>query len=88
MPDRRHDLIDRIVTERERQLSLPGSETDTRKGVNDWLMTAIFYLSQARQRGVEQTTQLDYEDELIKASAIILAALEHADFMSSKGLLK
>jgi hypothetical protein len=88
MHDRRRDIVERIIGERERNFSLPGSETDTLKGVNDWLMTAIFYLSQARQRGAEQTTQLDYEDELVKAAAIILAALEHADFMSSKGLLK
>jgi hypothetical protein len=88
MPDRRRDIVDRIIGERERNLMLPGSETDTIKGVNDWLITAIFYLSQARQRGAEQTTQLDYEDELVKAAAIILAALEHADFMSEKGLLK
>ena len=67
---------------------LPGSESDTKKSVNDWLMTAIFYLAQARQRGLENTTKEVYENELITSASIILAALEHSDFMSDKGLLK
>lgn len=88
MHDRRRELVDRIAGERERQFTLPGSETDSLKTVNDWLMTAIFYISQARQRGVAQTSRVEYEDELVKAAAVLLAALEHSEFMVEKGLLK
>jgi hypothetical protein len=87
MHDRRRDIVERIITERERNFMLPGSETDTRKGVNDWLVTAISYLAQARQRGVEKPSQADFEEELVKAAAVILAALEHGDFMTQKGFL-
>lgn len=88
MPERRQELVDRIVAERERNFMLPGSESDTLKGVNDWLMTAIFYLSQARQRGSEHPQKAEYEDDLVKACAVILAALEHSDHMVTKGVLK
>jgi hypothetical protein len=88
MHDRRQEFLDRIAGERERNFMLPGSEGDTLKTCNDWLVTAISYLAQTRQRGVEQTTKFEYEDGLIKAAAIIVAALEHGEFMVGKGLLK
>ncbi len=87
MPNRRQEFVDRIVGERERNFMLPGSEHDVVKTVNDWLVTAISYIAQARQRGFALTSQEDFEDELVKGAAVILAALEHSDLMSQTSLL-
>ena len=87
MSDNRSYILSRIERERERQFMLPGSESDTRKGVNDWLMTATSYIADARQRAVSTPTLEEFEDGLIKAAAVILAGLEHAAYMKTKGLL-
>ena len=66
---------------------LPGSEDDITKTPNDWVMAIIFYLAQLRQNSSMRLTKEQFEDELIKASAIALAALEHSGLMVEKGLL-
>lgn len=88
MSKRRQEIVDQIIGERERNFLLPDSENDSAKTANDWIMTAIFYLAQARQRDISPPDRAEYDDNLIKASAIILAALEHSDLMASKSMLK
>jgi hypothetical protein len=84
----RSDILERIKSERERQLDLPGSELDANNTVNDWIAIAGYYLSQeARRATTIQTRQSDFESELIKAAAVIVAALEHSENMKDKGEL-
>ena len=84
----RSDILERIKSERERQLDLPGSELDANNTVNDWIAIAGYYLSQEACRATTtQTRQSDFESELIKAAAVIVAALEHSENMKDKGEL-
>lgn len=94
MNDKVQSLVTRILEERERQKTLPGSEWDSKNTVNDWLAIASHYLSQqAKRRGSARitrggsVTQEDFEDDLIKAAAVILAALEYSDHLKDKGEL-
>jgi hypothetical protein len=87
MPENRKKFIEMIEGERERNFMLPGTEDDVLKGPNDWAMAIIFYLAQLRQNGTRRLTKSQFEDELIKASAIALAALEHSQLMVAQGFL-
>lgn len=94
MNDKIQSLVTRIINERERQKTLPGSEWDSNNTVNDWIAIASHYLSQqAKRRGSVRimrggpVTQEDYEDDLIKAAAVILAALEYSGHLKDKGEL-
>lgn len=87
-------IVDRIIQERDRQRSLPGSEFDLKNSVNDWISIAAGYLTEPANRkwaithwgNASQTA--DFEDSLIKAAAVIIAALEHAEHLAAKGDLK
>ena len=84
----REDFIKRINSERERQYSLPGSEFDINNGPNDWVAIASRYLSDsARSRGITPS-QDEFEDFMVKAAAIILAALDHSEHMKNEKRLK
>lgn len=92
MSEKRENLLERIKQERERQVSLPGSEFDAKNSINDWVAIAGHYLNEPAKRkgpashwGGSQVEQSDYEDSLIKAAAVILAALEHSDTLKKKG---
>jgi len=94
MADKLSELLDRIKQERDRQKTLPGSEWDAKNSVNDWIAIAGHYLNEPAMRkssasylrggGIEQD---EYEECLIKAAAVILAALEHSDTLKSNGEL-
>ena len=79
MNERRQRLLDLISNERARQDSLPGSEYDLKHSRNDWIAIGTMYLSRAADRKNIPTSNDDYQDSLIKAAAVILAALEHSD---------
>jgi hypothetical protein len=75
-------LAARIIAERERQFNLPGIEFDIRNRPNDWTTIAAHYLFEDVRRGPVKPSRQTYEDCLIKAAAVILAALEHCDTMA------
>jgi hypothetical protein len=75
----RDKLLEQISKERARQESLPGSEYDQKHSRNDWIAIATMYLSRAASRKQMPVTSDEYQDSLIKAAAVILAALEHED---------
>jgi hypothetical protein len=81
MSDARTALLDRIRAERERQFHLPGSEWDAHHSANDWIAISAHYLHEEVRRAHAVPGRVDFEDSLIKAAAVILAALEHADKM-------
>jgi hypothetical protein len=92
MTQKLETLIDRVRHERDRQKSLPGSEFDSKNTVNDWVAIASHYLSEPAKRkgptshwGGAPVSQVDYEDSLIKAAAVIIAALEFSEHLKDKG---
>lgn len=75
--------VERMLRERERQYNLPGIELDIRNTPNDWVAIISRYAAGEVRRGGVKPTREDFEDSLIKAGAIILAALEHCDKMDN-----
>ena len=78
---RRSELLDLILQERERQVGLSGSEYDGNNSPNDWIAIASYYLVQNTRRATMLTppNAEEFKNDLVKASAVILAALEHIE---------
>ena len=83
----RKALLERIENERARQLDVPGSENDVRNTPNEWMAIAAHYLTEDVRRGGYVPHRQMFEDSLIKAAAVILAALENANSMENLGYL-
>jgi hypothetical protein len=75
----RQKILDDITTERDRQYQLPGSEYDQKHSINDWIAISTQYIGRCAQRKHLPTSIEDQRDSLIKAAAVIVAALEHLD---------
>lgn len=88
MNDKRDEILQKILAERKRQLNLPGSEWDLRREPNDWLSIAGRYLFEGASTKNQKPSKDEFEDVLIKAAAVILAALEHIEVMENDGKLK
>lgn len=87
MSQRRKLIVDRILAERERQFNLPGSEWDGRNTPNDWVAIIASYVARGSSRKGNNPTAEDFEDDLVKAAAVILAALENTGTMRASGNL-
>lgn len=89
MSNKRSSILDRIRQERERQADIPGSEFDATNSPNDWIAIATYYLAQETRRAtmLEPPSSEEFERELIKAAAVIVAALEHTELMKTEGKL-
>lgn len=83
---RRDEIVGRIVQERARQFDLPGREWDVRHSPNDWIAIVASYCLGEVQRGMVRSSRSEYEDGLVKAGAVLLAALEHCERMDDAGL--
>lgn len=83
----RKNLLERIERERARQLDVPGSENDVRNTPNEWAAMATHYLTRDVRRGGFVPDREQFEENLVKAAAVILAALENAASMESLGYL-
>lgn len=81
MTERRFLIRDKLIAERDRQFDLPGSECDIEKGTDNWCATILRYVGEIASRGGRPPHASDFEDALIKAGAVIIAALEHVDTM-------
>jgi hypothetical protein len=95
MVDKTSDLLDQIRKERDRQKTLPGSEFDSKNTINDWIAIAGHYLNETAKRKSSASFNRgalpsvdDYESSLIKAAAVILAALEHSEQLVKNGDLQ
>ena len=88
MSSRRQEIIERVRSERERHFNLPGSEWDVKNTPNDWIAIAATYLSSGSSRKHSKPTANDFEDDMIKAAAVIVAALENVQAMKSSGNLR
>jgi hypothetical protein len=81
----RAEILNRIDAERHRQLELPGSEFDVRNNPNVWSSIVGHYVFGEVRRGLNNPSRVAFEDNMIKAAAIIVAALENVDAMQSLG---
>ena len=88
MSSRLEILLQKIRDERQRQFDLPGSEWDARNTPGDWVAIATHYLSNEVRRNGVAPTQEDFEDNLVKAAAVIIAALEHTGQMRERNELQ
>ena len=81
-------LLEEVKIERQRQIDLPGSEYDLVNNVNDWVAIASHYLTQDCTRKGMIPIRQDFHDSLIKACAVIVAALEYEENLVKKGHIK
>lgn len=84
----RAEILNRIEAERARQIDRPGSELDVRNTPNEWAAIAAHYLTDEVRRGGYIPDRKAFEDQMIKAAAVILAAIEFAPTMEAMGHLK
>ena len=82
------DSVAAFIAERTRHFNLPGSELDVRNTPNDWVAIATHYLGETVRRGGNIPDSDDFVDSLVKAAAVILAALEHTPRMVAAGTLR
>ena len=87
MSDRRDEIIRAALTERVRQFDLPGSEWDSKNTPNDWMAIIASYVLRNSARKQNVPDAAEFEDDLIKAAAVILAALENVPQMQKAGTL-
>lgn len=77
-------IIEKVRAERQRQFNLPGSEWDAQNSPGEWVALISHYVSkEVRAKGVPPVKE-DFEQALIKAAAVIIAALENLDEMQSR----
>lgn len=65
-----------ILSERLNQIESPTTLSDTMKTKNDWTALAAYYLFESASRPDKHVTFGEFRESLIKASAVLLAALE------------
>jgi hypothetical protein len=81
-------ILERIADERARQNDLPGSEWDAKNTPGDWVAMITHYVSsEVRRNGIVPETE-EFEDNLVKAAAVIIAALENVTTMKQRGELQ
>lgn len=80
----RDEIVEMIVAERARQFNLPGIEFDIKNNPNDWIAIIAHYCANDPVRRPTKPSREVFEDNLIKAAAVILAALEHCEIMEKQ----
>lgn len=81
-------FLEKVRDERKRNADLPGSEWDVKNTPGDWVAIITHYVSaEVRRNGVVPETH-EFQDKLIKAAAVIAAALESVDAMKDRGELQ
>jgi len=81
------EVINKIQKERARQLDLPGSEWDSKNTPGEWVAIATHYVSDEVRRNGQLPSKEAFSDSLVKAAAIIIAALENIEVMTSRNEL-
>ena len=72
----REQIIQMIVDERQNQVANPNTISDLNKTKNDWAALVGFYLFESASRPDKHVSFDEFRESLIKAGAVILAALE------------
>lgn len=72
----RDEIVKMILDERQKQIESPTTLSDTMKTKNDWTALTAYYLFESASRPDKHVTFEEFRNSLIKASAVLLAALE------------
>jgi hypothetical protein len=80
-------ILAQVAQERQKQKQLWGSEYDLQHGPNDWSAIAGSYLNSEVSNKGRSPDHSQWRDSMIKAAAVIIAALEHEENMCNKGCL-
>lgn len=72
----REDIILKLTEERQKQIDNPNTLSDTLKTKNDWAALCAYYLFEGASRPDKHVSFEEFRESLIKAGAVILAALE------------
>lgn len=80
-------ILEEVKIERQRQADVAGSEYDLVNTPNDWVAIASHYLLQDVYRKKVVPNRAQFHDSLVKAAAVIVAALEYEQNMTTKGHL-
>lgn len=80
----RDQIIEKIKEERSRQINLPGSEWDMKNTPNDWVAIVSHYVTESVRFKGQSPNRKSFEDSLIKAAAVCVAALENIDIMHTR----
>ena len=78
-------IIERILAERERHFNMPYREQDVLNTPNDWVAIIGRYVFEETRRGIVKPDRQNFEDNLVKAGAVLLAALEQCEMMQRDG---
>ena len=78
---KQENIIQRLIEERDNQYNRPGNEYDLTHTPADWMCLISHYVNQDARRNGVVPDKTNFRDNLIKAGAIIIAALEHIDIM-------
>jgi hypothetical protein len=81
------EVLEKIRAERQRQLELPGSELDSANSPGDWIAMVSHYASREAMRNGLAPDAEAFEEALIKAAAVICAALEYTEVMKGRDQL-
>lgn len=81
-------IVKQILEERTRQYDLPGSEWDLNNTPNDWIAIAGHYLTDSAKRKGQTPDMTEWRSNMIKAAAVIIAAIEHQSHMEDTQQLK
>lgn len=84
----RDEIINLIIQERLRQMDNPNNLDDQNKTKNDWAALVGYYLFESSSRPDKHVSFEEFRSSLIKASAVILAALETSFMLEDKNLMQ
>lgn len=84
----RNEILKKILEEREKQINRFGSEMDSENTPGDWVSLVIHYASEEVKRNGVAPSSSEFENSLIKAAAIIIAAIEHISIMKGRNQLR
>lgn len=82
----RDEIIQLIISERTFQMSNPNNLSDHHKTKNDWTSLAGYYLFESASRPDKHVSFDEFRQSLIKASAVLLAALEMSFALENKDI--
>lgn len=77
--------MNEISIERDCHFELPGSEYDQLHTPNDWIAIIVSCCSENVTKLHSKPCEVDYKKSLIKAGAVIVAAIEHIETMKKIG---
>lgn len=84
----REQIIDLIIQERIRQMSNPNTLADHVKTKNDWTGLTGYYLFESSSRPDKHVSFDEFRLSLIKAAAVILAALETSFNLEDENIIE